>query len=174
MRCVLMQIQDDTDSFKFFPYPSDGKENKGGFDLIKNPEKIDEITEFKKFPELRRLIEFLNFESKRYRSFGCDGGIVDSGFTGYIEFAFRESEQAKQFELYRELIDGFERYLIDTHTPEETIAICNSLKFEKAEIYLEGIYFGNKLSLFFLAHSQVEAARFLDAFFGYLRKIEFP
>ena len=42
------------------------------------------------------------------------------------------------------------------------------------EIYLEGIYFGNKLSLFFLAHSQVEAARFLDVFFGYLRKIEFP
>lgn len=169
-----MQITLDTDSFHNFPYPNDGKGNMGGFDLIKNPKKINEITEFQKFPELRRFIEFLNFESKRYRSFGCDGGPVDSGFTGYIEFAFRDSEQAKRFELYQELIEGFEKFVIETYPPEQTIAICRNLNLGMAQIHFEGIYFGNKLSLYFLAQTQESTVQLLSVFFDYLRRIEFP
>jgi hypothetical protein len=51
-------------------------------------------------------------------------------------------------------------------------AIRSSLKFEATEIYCEGTYFGNKLSLFFLAYNQQDAAELLRIFFGFLKRQE--
>jgi hypothetical protein len=167
-----MQIQPDSDSFRFFPYPSDGKGNNGGFDLIKNPEKIDDITEFKRFPELRRFIAWLNFESERYLSFGCDGGPANSEFTGYIEFSFRNPDEAKRLDLYQKLFDDFEAWTIEKYQPEEAIAICSSLNPRMAEIFCDGSYFGIKISLYFLAQTQADAAQLLDIFFGFLKERE--
>lgn len=169
---TMVKITPDTDSFRNFPYPGDGKENNGGFDLIKNPERIDEITEFQKFPELRRFIEFLNFESKRYRSFGCDGEQVDSEFTGYIEFSFRKPDEAKRLDLYKRLVDDFDSWMIRKYSPEQAIDISKSLNLGSAEISCDGIFFGTKISLYFLAPTQAAAAQSLDVFFEFLRERE--
>jgi hypothetical protein len=167
-----VQIAWDHDSFITFPYPPKGNENKGGFDLLSNPEKIDEITEFEKFPELRQFIEFLNFESKKYRSFGCDGGQDGDIFAGYIEFAFRNSEEASKLDLYEALVNEFEKAVCNEYPPEEASTICNCLKFGKAKIYFEGKPFGIKLSLFFIAPKQAAAAQLLEIFFRFLRQQE--
>lgn len=167
-----MEITLDTDSFRNFPYPPDEHGNNGGFDLLKNPEKIEAITEFKIFPELRIFIEWLNFVSKKYRTFGCAAGLVDGKFTGYIEFSFRNPTEAQRLILYQNLLDAFEVSIEGEFSPEVVNAIRGSLKFEVAEIHYEGTYFGNKLSLFFLAYNQQEAGELLGIFFGFLKRQE--
>lgn len=167
----IVKITPDSDSFVGFPYPSDGKENNGGFNLLKNPEKIDDITEFKKFPELRRFIEWLNFESMRYRSFGCDAGYIDTGFAGYIEFSFRSSEQAERWDLYDQLFDNFEDWT-KAKFPGYEFGICSSLNPRWAKVLCDGKYFGIKICLCFEAQTQDTAAQLLDIFFEFLKEKE--
>lgn len=169
-----MQVQPDTDSFIHFPYPPDGKENNGGFDLVKKPEDIDKITEFQKFPALRKYIEWLNFKTDKYRSFGCDGGWDGDTFAAYIEFSFRDSETAKKQELYREIFDSFERYIIQNHPPERAISILRSVFPRMAQIRESGHIFGYKIAFCILAQTPEAAEQLFDLFFDFLKEHNLP
>src|SRR6185369_13516129 len=119
-------------------------------------------TEFKKFPELRKFIEWLNFQSKRFRSFGCDGGNVKAGlFCGYIEFAFRKKEEATKYDLYEKVFNDFESWAKKEY-PDRADAICNSLDVRIGPIRCYGADFGYKITLWFGAQTQTAAAQLLD------------
>lgn len=60
---MKIRISRATDGFLFFPYPPDhsnGRTNNGGIDLVRRPERIEEITELSELPGLRRLLTQLN------------------------------------------------------------------------------------------------------------------
>lgn len=166
-----MQIQADTESFPIFPYPSDGKENNGGFDILKNPKDMDKILEFQNFPALRKYIDWLNFKTDKYRSYGCDGGWDEGVYFAYVEFSFRDSDLAKKKELYQKIFDDFE---IDTRRRflENGDSILRSVSPRMAGFCLRetGEFFGYKIALYVRAQNPDAADQLLGCFFGFLQE----
>ena len=171
-----MQIQPDTKSFLSFPYPSNGKDNNGSFDLLKNPQDIDKISEFQKFPALRKYIDWLNFKTDKYRTYGCDGDWSDGVFWAYIEFSFRDSDTAKRKELYQKMFDDFEQMVIKEYPPETAILIVRSIIPKMAGIHIResGQFFGYKIALLVRAQNPEAADQLLGCFFGFLQETQFP
>lgn len=83
----------DRDNFTRFPYRyqvrDNGDINNGGFDLIKNPEKINDIHEINDFPWLKDFIAKVNSHSGKFMTFGCAVGYEDDILYGYIDFSLR-------------------------------------------------------------------------------------
>ena len=171
-----MQIQPDEQSFLSFPYPTDGNGNNGGFDLLKNPQDIDKISEFQKFPALRKYIDWLNFKTDKYRTYGCDGGWSEKSFDGYIEFSFRDSGRAKKKELYQRMADDFEKIVIKEYPPENVILIVRSIVPKMAGFHLRetGNFFGYKIALWVHAQSPEAADQLLGCFVGFLQDWDIP
>lgn len=80
-------------NFVVFPYrPSerdDGEFNNGGIDLVKEPERIEEIHELYGYPWLRDFIARVNAPNGLFMTFGCAIGIIDGTLCGYIDFSLR-------------------------------------------------------------------------------------
>ena len=88
-----MEQEKLNDHFVTFPYPresySDGSVNYGGIDLIHETQRIDEIEEAKRSPNLRRLLEEVNLQDGLFMTLGCDYRLLTEGVAGYVDFAFR-------------------------------------------------------------------------------------
>jgi len=165
-----MHISIDKNSFSHFPYPPDytnGRTNNGGFDLIREPDKIGEITEAKEFPELRILLERLNVPNGNFITFGCEAGQSPDAFYGYIDFAFRDINKAQTKDLYQQMFNSFESW-IKVQNPDNSDVILQAVCLEMADLFYHEIYFGYKISLFYKAQNQATAGILLNIVFGYL------
>ncbi|MFD1803243.1 hypothetical protein ACFSFZ_13715 [Mixta tenebrionis] len=103
------------DRFVIFPYPrenyDDGSVNYGGIDLLRETERIDEIEEAKRSPNLRRLLEEVNLQDGLFMTLGCDYRQLEGGISGYVDFAFRPGLPVSLTEDASVLDDYFWAYL---------------------------------------------------------------
>jgi hypothetical protein len=144
-----------TDGFRFFPYPSDqesGRTNNGGIDLVKNPERIDEVTELAAIPCLRRILSRLNGPGGRFMTLGCEAGPQDGFYDGYIEFAFRDSATATEAN-YRHLVESFADW-VSAEYPEVASNIHASFVAEVQHFHLHGKPHGDRITLWFHTMNQ--------------------
>jgi hypothetical protein len=122
------------DHFKLFPYRKDfkdGRTNNGGIDLVKEPQRINEITEAQDFPELKQFIVDMNAPDSPYMTLGCEGGYDSGIFHGYMEFSFRDPDIAnniqfiskidKEFIAYVSSIDLASAEYLEKHFPWEYV-----------------------------------------------------
>lgn len=83
----------ERDNFTRFPYRyqvrDNGDINNGGFDLIKNPEKINDIHEINDYPWLKDFIAKTNSQNGLFMTFGCTAGYKDDILYGYVDFSLR-------------------------------------------------------------------------------------
>lgn len=91
-----MAIELINEGYTHFPYPAgyDGDEhNIGGIDLLKMPERLEEIPEIAGLYYLPLLLKTLNQPEAETVTLGC-GFWQDQGvYYSYLEFAWRDSEQ---------------------------------------------------------------------------------
>lgn len=83
----------EKDHFTRFPYRyevrDNGDINNGGFDLVENPEKINDIHEIKDFPWFKDFIAKVNSHNGKFMTFGCAIGYENDILYGYIDFSLR-------------------------------------------------------------------------------------
>jgi hypothetical protein len=90
----------DTDSFSVWPFRSqprrdeDGEINNGGIDLIKNPERIDEIHEATIENGMHAVLAYLNGEVGRFMTLGCAAGMDGPAYYSYLELTLRDKQLA--------------------------------------------------------------------------------
>lgn len=86
----------EREHFISFPYRREIRENgninNGGIDLVKSPERLDEIHELYNYPWLKELVKIINSDSGRFMTLGCELGDYDDHFLGYIDFSLRPEE----------------------------------------------------------------------------------
>ena len=164
-----MRVSRVTSGFHFFPYPpdhADGRTNNGGIDLIRNPERIDEISELSSFPSLRRILTRLNAPNGQFMTLGVAAGELDGGgFGGYIEFAFRDPRLAQQEENIRHLLRSFSDWTSGEY-PEVAESVDSSFVAEIQGFHLHGVPHGDRLALWFRATHR-EACDELLGFLAY-------
>ena len=89
---------EDRDNFTRFPYRQEVRENgdvnNGGFDLVKSPEKINDIHEIKEYPWLGKFIKNVNGNNSPFMTFGCAIGYEEDVLYGYIDFSLRPETQS--------------------------------------------------------------------------------
>lgn len=83
------QYKDDYYNFPYQKDLSEGRTNNGGFDLINEPWRIDEITEAENFPELYKFLKDLNRPTSSFITLGCGAYCSQNCFVGYVEISFR-------------------------------------------------------------------------------------
>lgn len=140
-----------TDGFRFFPYPPDcanGRTNNGGIDLVRNPDRIQELTELSALPSLRRILIRLNAPDALFMTLGVEAGEQDGFFDGYIEFAFRDSKRASKEEHYHHLIESFADW-VSAEYPEVAQSIHASFVAELQHFHLHGVPHGDRITLWF-------------------------
>ena len=167
-----MNISNDTDGFRIFPYPPNSTGNNGGIDLIKHPERIGEIKELASFPQKKEIVLKLNEPNGRFMTFGCDGDFIDDIFVGYIEFAFRDPTTARQRDSYQGLFDSFEAWVrANPQTAEIADGILANLRPSVSQIHYPDFpnYDGLKLCLDYRAIDRQAAGQsYTGIFFGWL------
>ena len=110
-----MEQEKQHDRFVHFPYPresySDGSINYGGIDLTRETQRIDEIEEAQRSPNLHRLLEEVNLQDGLFMTLGCDYRQLTDGIGGYVDFAFRSGLPASLTDDTPNLDDYFWAYL---------------------------------------------------------------
>ena len=150
------------DHFVKFPYQKeidDNKTNNGGIDLVKEPQRIDEITEVSNYPWLKKFIVDVNSGSGLFMTFGCDYGIDDKILCGYIEFSFRPFQSHDIKSKISCLDDDFYRYLESIEHPGDWgIPPVNfakeSLRWESSPLYIENQTY-DKASVYFFGSEEM-------------------
>ncbi|WP_312980066.1 hypothetical protein [Atlantibacter sp.] len=146
------------DHFTRFPYRKeirdDGSINNGGIDLIAEPERIVEIHEIKDWPWLQRLVEDVNLKAGHFMTFGCDFGLDDNYYAGFIEFSFRPSMRQPTTEDLRILDEHFYKWISGLYSDDKSepsaIDYCRgSLSWEYTPLEYHGTY--EKVSVWFRA-----------------------
>lgn len=153
-----IRISRAQEGFRHFPYPSDhshGRTNNGGIDLVRNPERIEEITELAALPNLRRILTKMNAPEGRFMTLGVEAGAQDGFFDGYIELAFRDSEVAKHEANYHHLLQSFCDWISDEYH-EVAGSIFVSFVAELQHFHLHGRAHGDRMTLWF--HTMNQAA----------------
>ena len=148
---MTIRISRAQDGFQNFPYPSDhsnGRTNNGGIDLVRSPERIEEITELSALPKLRHILTKMNAPEGRFMTLGVEAGAQDGFFDGYIELAFRDSEVAKNEANYHHLLQSFCDWISIEHH-EVAGAIFVSLVAEIQHFHLYGMAHGERVTLWF-------------------------
>ncbi|VFQ47384.1 hypothetical protein [Desulfoluna butyratoxydans] len=160
-----MKISTHDDSFTVFPYRkdySDGRTNNGGIDLLKEPYRIDEISEARSFPELRNLILQFNAENGKFFTLGCESGYDENGIHyGYIEFAFRSQELASDLKLNEELDEKFYAWVRNQDVALEGL-LKGALVWEFSYYSHEGSSQRIKVTITFCATNQNNSGQVLD------------
>jgi hypothetical protein len=158
------------DGFLFFPYPPDqsnGHTNNGGIDLVRDPDKIEKITELPALPSLRRILTRLNGPGGFFMTLGVAAGPQDGFFDGYIEFAFRDPELAKNEETYHHLLRSFSDW-ISLEYPEVAEAISRSFVAELQYFHLHEIPHGDRMTLWFHTMNQEACDQLLSVLAHFL------
>lgn len=114
----------DRHNFTRFPYRRDVRENgdinNGGFDLIQNPEKINDIHEVHDFPWFKNFISEVNSIDGLFMTLGCAIGYKEDMLYGYIDFSLRPNTPATIKNDLVNLDDHFYKYLSQAMQDEET------------------------------------------------------
>ncbi|NCG54911.1 hypothetical protein [Serratia fonticola] len=116
----------EREHFITFPYKyevrDNGSINNGGIDLVKSPERINEIHELYDYPWLKGFVETINSESGKFMTLGCQLGDFDGYLMGYVDLAFRPelSNDLKNDAINLDVY--FYEYLRDAMSAEENHA----------------------------------------------------
>jgi hypothetical protein len=148
--------------FWHFPYPPDGSEdrtNNGGIDLVREPERIDEITELKTLPNFRSMLLDLNGPKSQFFSLGLEAGEQNDEFFGYLELAFRNPSLATE-DSYRRLLQSFVTW-VSRKQPQLTPYMGTCLVAEIQEFFYEDRMHGDRITLWFHATNQEAGDEFL-------------
>ena len=168
-----MNLRKRKESFGSFPYKKDyteGRTNNGGIDLVKYPEKINEITEANNFPELKQILTSLNSEESLFMTLGCEVGEQDNLFYGYLEFSFRDSELSKNEEKNNEIINSFRSWFFTSY-PDCPPEMLDQLVWEFDDFKYYKTFHGIKISLWFRMINQEDAGNLLLLFENFLCNI---
>lgn len=146
------------DHFVKFPYKKEingNKINNGGIDLVKEPHRINEITEVSNYPWLKNFLIDVNSDSGLFMTFGCDYGFDDEILCGYMEFSFRPFQTKAIKSKLSCLDEDFYNYLKSLEHPGDwqiqpvdfargslcwessTLCIENRI-YDKAAVYFRG------------------------------------
>ncbi|MDU5828493.1 hypothetical protein [Mixta calida] len=177
-----MEQEKLNDHFVTFPYPresySDGSVNYGGIDLIHETQRIDEIEEAKRSPNLRRLLEEVNLQDGLFMTLGCDYRLLTEGVAGYVDFAFRPGLPALLTDDTPNLDDYFWAYLakqeIEHHISDGAMVgyARSALKWSWSPLELAGAR-GKKITLAFCCQRAEDGEWCLDHLRHFL-VTEFP
>ena len=147
MRIPVSRVSDE---FRFFPYSPDhenGRTNNGGIDLVREPHRVDEITELAEVLSLRQIVTDHVRPDSPFMTLGVDAGPRDGFFDGYLEFAFRNAASASE-ENYRRLIDSFCDW-VSTEFPETADSIFASFVADLQYFHLHGVPHGDRMTVWF-------------------------
>ena len=177
-----MEQDKQHDRFVTFPYPpetySDGSVNYGGIDLIQETQRIDEIEEAKRSPNLRRLVEEVNLQDGLFMTLGCDYRQLEQGVSGYVDFTFRPGLPASLTDDAVNLDDYFWAYLakqeIQHHISDGAMVnyARSALKWSWSELALKQSR-SKKITLAFCCQRSEDAEWCLDHLRHFL-VTEFP
>ena len=151
--------------YTFFPYPpdyEDGRTNNGGIDLVREPRRIDEISELKSFPGMRPIILKLNGPSGEFMTLGSEAGTHEGLFCGYLEFAFRDSRLAEE-KNYRNLLRGFSHWMLQKH-PQLAPYLPSCLSTDIQGFNYWNKWHGDRMTMWFRAVDQNAAGDLLNFF----------
>lgn len=105
----------DNNGYIDFPFPAttnaDGTVNPCGFDLTRQPERIDEIAAGKHSENMRRLLEEINLQEGLFLTLACDWQQREDGVCGFIDVAFRPDIPHDNNSTVQALETLFEHYL---------------------------------------------------------------
>lgn len=175
-KTMAIRVSRVSDGFRFFPYPPDhvnGRTNNGGIDLVRNPERIDEITEISSLPSLRTILTRLNAPDGRFMTLGVAAGDQDGFFDGYIEFAFRDPAVAKKEDNSRHLLQSFSDWT-SAEYPEVAQSIHASFVAELQHFHLHGASHGDRITLWFHTMNRDVCDQLLGILAHFLLKKYFP
>lgn len=162
---INVPIQRIAGDYISFPYPANPPSNIGGIDLVKEPNRIEEIYEANNFPELKNLIKTTNRPDGSLQTGNCDFGSVDGFFIGWIDFFFRDPSRCKSPE-YNEFLSGYLNALqLDLAKVQEALSprlIDTVLEAKNVRVY--------RLLIDFQLQDQSEAGKFLDTLNAYILK----
>lgn len=177
-----MEQDKQHDRFVTFPYPpenySDGSVNYGGIDLTHETQRIDEIEEARRSPNLRRLLEEVNLQDGLFMTLGCDYRQLENGIGGYVDFAFRPGLPASLTVDAVSLDDFFWAYLAKQEIQHQIgdgamVSYARSaLKWSWSELEMGGVR-GKKITLAFCCQRSEDAEWCLDHLRHFL-VTEFP
>lgn len=158
------------EAYKIFPYDADlknGRTNNGGFDLVRQPEKISEIKELEGKQWLKKIISHINRPDGSLKSYGCefvqDGPIA----WGYIDFAIRDHSIAKWWMEYDTILTRVGARITSQY-PDLVKTFSDHIRVLKATVQedvmglLAPIW---KVSIEYRVPNQDEANNMLSAFF---------
>lgn len=157
------------DDFRRFPYASDfteGRTNRGGIDLVREPQRLAEIHEAVGFPELLELLRFLNGPESDYMTLGCASGYEAAEFMCYVELTWRDQQKSQEADSLCLLDEGFREFLweevLESRLSEaDAEAAWLSLRWESAR-YTHGESDGcTKLAIYCRGKDQADAGRTL-------------
>lgn len=111
------------------PDKGDSSGNNGFIDLVAHPERIDEIHELDGYPELKRLVKFLNSEASKFVSLRVD--TIDDYFKNppfsnsrfsFITISFRNSHPVADREYFVEFYNHFKPFAEKRQLPDSSLA----------------------------------------------------
>lgn len=149
--------------YYYFPYPpdyADGRTNNGGIDLLREPYRIDEITELKSLPNFRSILLRLNGPDSEFMTLGFEAGAQDAFFDGYLEFAFRDSRFAEEGN-YRDLLRCFSHWTLQRY-PQLAPYLPSCLRGEIQEFSYRDRWHGDRMTLWFRAANETAADELLQ------------
>ena len=157
--------------FQFFPYPPNfkGRANNGGIDLLENPERIGEITEFASLPRALAVLEKLRSSDSAFMTLGCDAGLWEENFCGYLEFAFRDPQVAKNEDNYRRLLRDFSAWIASEH-PEVAPFLGSCVVADIQAFHYKGVFHGDRVAVWLRAHNQEAFQDLLDLLAHFILK----
>lgn len=177
-----MEQEKQPDRFVIFPYPqerySDGSVNHGGIDLTQETQRIDEIEEARRSPNLRRLLEEVNLQDGLFMTLGCDYRTLAHGVGGYVDFTFRPGLPPSLTVDAVSLDDYFWAYLAKqeiTHHISDGAMVGyarSALQWSWSELEMGGVH-GKKITLAFCCQRSEDAEWCLDHLRHFL-VTEFP
>ena len=159
-----------TDTYKRWPFRPDfenGRTNIGAIDLIKEPERIEEIHELASTPKLKEAILLLHKENSAFMTLGCliEKDPEKDMFWSYLEFCFRPSIDTSQIDLWN-IDELFFKHVAEKNGEDVAKQLADYLSWEAFEIELYGNTPCLAYSVFY-PHPQLEN---IEAFYVYLLK----
>ena len=170
----MYKIQDRPEENKAFPYLPDfasGRTNNGGFNLVENPEKIEDIHELKSLEHTKKIIAAINSPQGDLFTVGCDFGEGENGPGGYVEICFRDSLRCATLVEYQAILDSYWEWISnDKIVRAFSEDILKGLNVESSllECPAFGIHRGFSLCLVFIADSFDSVERLLGYFFAFV------
>jgi len=159
-----------TKTYQRWPFRADlenGRTNIGAIDLVKEPERIDEIHELSQTPLLKNSIYLLNKENSALMTLGC---LIEKDpdkdiYWSYLEFCFRPNIDTSTIDLW-EIDKPFFKYVAEKNDEALAEQLADYLSWEAFEIELYGSIPCLAYSVFY-PHPDIQN---LDAFYTYLLK----